>query len=124
MKHLTDDQLIEHLYLDSRDTHLLECTECAHRLKIFEKHRRLHAEADKAGVTYTPLEQPRRERRAWIPAAIAAALVFAVAFVSFQPEPRPAISDTQFFAEMAALAQAGAPRAAAPIQALFEEKKP
>ena len=129
MKHWMNDELIAHLYdAGPEDGHLEGCPQCANRIQELDTLRKSRVVADEITddelaaqrrAIYTRLGRQPEVRRRWIPALAAAAVIIA-AFIALRPRPEQ-VSDQQFLTEIAALAEAGAPRAAEPIHALFEE---
>jgi|SRR5579883_167344 len=139
MKHLNDDQLLDHLYgIVEADAHLGSCEECAARYRALESRRR----ALSAPVEIEPqmLAAQRRKILArvengspfswkWIPAAAAAAVVAIGLWMHHPATPSaPAVahmdaSDDQLFSEVYSMEQSTEPRAAAPIHALFEDNQ-
>jgi anti-sigma factor RsiW len=147
--HLTNDEMLDQLYgiggPEGR-SHLTECVACAHRYAGFERKR---AELAAAGATelapsvlaaqrravYARLgEAPRTQARlgslvGWTPALAAAALLAMALFlyrpstpvISRQATPAHAdLSDDQLFSDVYSIEESAEPRAAAPIQGLFE----
>lgn len=137
MKHWTNDELIAHLYgAGPDDGHAGNCPQCANRIQELDATRKSRVVANginddeitdeelaaQRRAIYTRLRRKPEVRRRWVPALAAAAVVL-VALIALRPRPEQ-VSDQQFLTEIAALAEAGAPRAAEPIHALFEEPKP
>lgn len=136
-KHWTDEELIARIYAvaEADEAHLAGCRECSERLLALESHRaavlepavvsedRLRAQRQ---AVWARLEQPQR---GWLwklaPAgAMALMLVAGVALHSPAPKPAPvqvAMSDSQFFSEVATVVNEESPRAAETMQGLFAE---
>ncbi len=133
--HYSDDELLDRMYgiRERADNHLDQCQECRGRWSALGKSRA--AELNRLGTE--PGEEillkqraaifekiEHRSRGQWLPGpipAFATAAVCLVASFLYQPAPRPVeISDAQFFAEIYSVAESNEPRAAAPIQNLFQ----
>ncbi|HEY7334414.1 MAG TPA: hypothetical protein VH639_05995 [Bryobacteraceae bacterium] len=140
-RHLNNDELLDQLYgigSSEAKSHLLQCAVCAARYAAFERRR-----AEAATATDVPndfLAAQRREVYArlgddpnrhvrWAP-AVAAALLLALGMFLQWPEqrvsesPAPAaraeLTDEQLFSDVYSIEESPEPRAAAPIQGLFE----
>ena len=139
--HLNHDELLECLYGIGRreaHAHLLECKECAGRYAACERRRSeavapVEVSSDflaaQRRTIYAQLQQPPRSQAKWAP-ALAAGLLLALGLFlgwpSVNPPERPApavkaeISDEQLFSDVYSIEESIEPRAAAPIQRLFE----
>jgi hypothetical protein len=146
--HLTDDELVNQLYGvggPEGGLHLAECFDCTHRYVAFERKRAEMAVASAIELAPSVLaaqrravyarlgEAPRKQAR-WMPALAAAALLAVVLFLNRSSTPvvsRPAasahadlspaeLSDVQLFSDVYSIEESDEPRAAAPIQGLFE----
>lgn len=136
-RHLSDDELIDRLYLGGMEEgHLGQCGECRERLRLFSA-RRLAAQAAPEIPPQFLAEQRRRifdrveNRRAassrLVPAGAFALLLLAAALIN-RPAPQPAAAtlasnESGVFSEVYSLLESGGPRAAEPILGLFEEKQ-
>jgi hypothetical protein len=141
--HLTNDEMLNQLYGvggPEGDLHLAECVDCTHRYAAFDRKRAEMAAgsaielapsvlaAQRRGV-YARLGEAPRKQAGWTPALAAAALL-ALALVLYHPSTpvvsRPAppahadLSDDQLFSDVYSIEESDEPRAAAPIQGLFE----
>jgi hypothetical protein len=135
--HLSDDQLIDLLYgVEQVTPHLAECEACTARFEAFEQRhresiptvpvtgeflaaqrRQIHARLDQRPVT----------RLKWVPALVAACLLFVMVLVH-RPTPAPVThtdsGDAQLFSEVYSMEQSSVePAAAAPIHELFEDNQ-
>ncbi len=151
--HWSDDDLLRRLYgLESEsavaEAHLDECSECGARWQELQSRRA--AALDDSSAKSVSAERLQRQRTAvwdrierrrgfwtwkWVPAAAAAGVLAAAILLlhpaGFAPAPRrlaaqssPAqLSDAQLFNDVAALSAPEAPRAAAPMRSLFEDRK-
>jgi hypothetical protein len=142
-RHLTNDELMNQLYGvggPEEGLHLAECVDCTHRYAAFER-KRAETAAESAielappvlaaqrRAVYARLGEAPRQQARWMPALAAAALL-AVALVLYHPSTpvvsRPApsahadLSDDQLFSDVYSIEESAEPRAAAPIQGLFE----
>jgi hypothetical protein len=139
--HLNYDELLECLYgIGGREAHahLLKCEECAGRYAACERRRSEAAPPVEASAgflaaqrraIYTRLHEPPRSQAKWAP-ALAAGLLLALGLFlrwpSVHPPERPVpavkaeISDEQLFSDVYSIEESIEPRAAAPIQGLFE----
>jgi len=139
--HLNHDELLECLYgIGRREAyaHLLECKECAGRYAACERRRSeavapVEVSSDflaaQRRAIYAQLQEPPRSQAKWAP-ALAAGLLLALGLFlgwpSVNPPERPApavkaeISDEQLFSDVYSIEESIEPRAAAPIQRLFE----
>ena len=138
--HLNHDELLDCLYgIGGREAqaHLLECEECAGRYAAYERRRPEAASsievpsdffASQRRAVYARLGEPPRNQAKWAPALAAGVLLALGLFLwpsSPAPErPAPAarteISDEQLFSDVYSIEESIEPRAAAPIQRLFE----
>jgi hypothetical protein len=140
-RHLNHDELLERLYgIGGREAHahFLECEECAGRYAAYERRRSEAAApvevstgflAAQRRAIYARMEEPPRSQAKWAP-ALAAGLLLALGLFlrwpSVHPPERPApavkaeISDEQLFSDVYSIEESIEPRAAAPIQRLFE----
>jgi hypothetical protein len=130
------------------DAHLDECPECGAKWReLLSRRAAILSLAGSAGVSEERLQRQRQavwariERRPglrfwqWAPGAAAAGMLAAGILLlhtpGFSPVPRPRpavsaaaqISDAQLFNDVAVLSAPEAPRAAAPIEGLFEERR-
>jgi hypothetical protein len=140
IRHLTTAQLIDRLYGigdSTAESHLLECAECADRYRAFEERRMETVEtsistndlAAQRRAIYVRIDAAGRMQPRWTP-AFAAGLLLAVGMVLYRPlihiaeRPAPSarteMSDEQLFSDVYSMEQSAEPRAAAPIQGLFE----
>jgi hypothetical protein len=131
MRHWTEDELIESVYgIGPADGHLDTCAACRSRRDLMEQRKsELGGEphvstaflASQRRAVYTRAEQPVT-RSAWLRAAVACAAVsvIAVGLVLSRPADTSAV-DAQVIAEAYAAVAMDVPRAAQPIDALFEE---
>lgn len=141
--HLTNEEMLNQLYGvggPEEGLHLAECVDCTHRYTAFERKRAEVAAgsaiefapsvlAAQRRAVYARLgEDPRRQAH-WMPALAAAALLAVVLFLNRSSTPvvsRPApsahadLSDDQLFSDVYSIEESEEPRAAAPIQGLFE----
>jgi hypothetical protein len=133
--HLSDDQLIDRLYgLSSDDAHLERCGDCSRRwseLRVLRSRLTAQEEVSSAFLAsgrrkiYARLgEQPGTTWMPWAPASLAACLL-AIGVLVYRPAPpqRIDVADAQLFADVYAMEQSTEPRAAAPIQSLFEDNQ-
>jgi hypothetical protein len=138
-RHLTNTELIDRLYGIgdcAAESHLLECIECTSRYRAFEERRCETAEtsissndlAAQRRAIYARIDAVGRMQPRWT-SALAAGLLLAVGMVLYRPlthvaeRPAPArteISDQQLFSDVYSMEESAEPRAAAPIQGLFE----
>lgn len=140
-RHLNHDELLECLYgIGGREAHahLLECEECAGRHAAYVRKRSEAARpvevssdflAAQRRDIYARLDEPLRSQAKWTP-ALAAGLLLALGGLFFWPSvhpperPAPAakaeITDEQLFSDVYSIEESIEPRAAAPIQRLFE----
>jgi hypothetical protein len=131
MRHWTEDELIESIYgIGPADGHLDTCGDCRARRDLIVQRKSEHAAGPHLPPTflaaqrrsiYARAEQPV-SRSAWFRAAIACAgvSVLAVGLVVSRPTDTSAV-DAQMIADAYAAVAADMPRAAQPIDALFEE---
>ena len=132
-KHLTGDQLIRGFYGEENAS----CGECRAGLQKLEARRAEAAAPEEVGneylaaqrrAIYTRMGERPRSFGAWVP-AFATAAALAIGIYVYQPGRTPAVpaqtelGDAQLFSELVSLQQSAEPRAALPIQALFEEKE-
>ena len=140
--HLTNDELINQIYGvggPEVGLHLAECGDCTQRYAAFERKRAELVAGSAIELTPSDLaaqrravyarlgEAPRTQAR-WTPALAAAALLAMVLFlyhpstpVNSRPTPAHAdLSDDQLFSDVYSIEESAEPRAAAPIQGLFE----
>ncbi len=130
MKHWSDREILEHIYgLGPDDRHLESCVSCGDRIRA-ARARRLDLEpaagpgflARQHAATLARVGHGPRAR--WAPAVGAVAACTLLAFLSFRPDPAPeplvSSTDHQLYSDIYASLNAGAPRAAEPLQALFE----
>ena len=152
-RHWSDDELLRRVYGLAgegavSDPHLDHCPECGARWRQLLSRRADAVSLAKAGSVSE--ERLQRQRAAvwerierphafwlwkWAPAAAAACMLAAGLFLlhppGFSPVPRPLpassvpaqLSDSQLFNDVAALSGPEAPRGAAPIRGLFEERR-
>lgn len=141
--HLTNDELIDQLYGiggPEAGLHLAECADCTRRYAVFERKRAEIAAGSAVELTPSVLAAQRRvvyarlggaqpSQTRWTPALAAAALLALALFVyrpstSVVSHPAPTahadLSDDQLFSDVYSIEQSDEPRAAAPIQGLFE----
>jgi anti-sigma factor RsiW len=140
-RHLTNDELLDRLYGIGDNTgaaHLAACPECSTRYLEFENRRAAsNAEppisnaslAAQRRAIYAHIDSEANAQTRWAP-ALAAGVLLAVGVFLYRPlthiadRPRPAahteISDEQLFSEVYSMEESAEPRAAAPIQGLFE----
>jgi predicted anti-sigma-YlaC factor YlaD len=139
--HWTEDDFIARLYgVGQPDAHLDECGSCRAEWKQFQARREAARAAEETEIPAGVLMAQRREihRRMEreprpivkrVVSVLAAAGMLAMGLLLVRPSnvltAPPAIenaaSDAQFFQEVAAIAQSSEPRAAKPIESLFEE---
>ena len=137
--HLNHEQLLERLYgIGGREAHahLLECEECAGRYAAYERRQSeaiLPVEpssdflAAQRRAVYARMSQPMHHPGKWAPALVAGVLL-AIGLFFYRPSAperaAPAagseISDEQLFSDVYSIEESAEPRAAAPIQRLFE----
>jgi hypothetical protein len=147
--HLTNDELMDQLYGvggPEVGLHLAECVDCTQRYVAFERKRAELVAGSAIELTPSDLaaqrravyarlgEAPRNQARlgplsGWTPALAAAALL-AMALFLYRPSTpvisRPAtpahadLGDDQLFSDVYSIEESAEPRAAAPIQGLFE----
>jgi len=132
MSHLTEDALIEQIYLGETPTHVTECEGCRNK---FENLRSTHTDprsqlepsvaflAQQRARIMEPVATPQRHW-GWAPSFAAACLVV-VAGVAYRnnvepPKPIVELSDQQIVASAFAAAQVAGPQAAQPMQGLFD----
>jgi len=140
-RHLTTDELLDRVYGiggAESNAHLDQCQECAGRYWEFEKRRAetvIDAPISTASLTgqrraiYARIDSTPNAQTRWAP-ALAAGLLLAVGVFLYRPlthitdRQQPAvhteISDDQLFSEVYSIEDSVEPRAAAPIQGLFE----
>jgi hypothetical protein len=139
-RHLNQDELLDCLYGiggGEARAHLIECEECAGRCAAYERRRSEAAGsievpsdflAAQRRAVYARLNEPPRSQGKWAP-ALAAGLLLALGLFlwpsSHAPErPAPAakadLGDDQLFSDVYSIEESIEPRAAAPIQGLFE----
>jgi hypothetical protein len=142
-RHLTNDELMNQLYGiggPEGGLHLAECVDCTYRYTAFERKRAEMAAgsaielapsvlAAQRRAVYARLGEAPRKQARWTPALAAAALL-AMALLLYYPSTpvvsRPAppahadLSDDQLFSDVYSIEESAEPRAAAPIQGLFE----
>lgn len=147
--HWTDEEMIGRLYGAgpeevSRTSHLAECAECSARWRNLEGRRERFLENAQSAVVDDARLRAQRDavwrsvedsRRPWLrrmaPAGATAMLMLA-GLLLHTPAPRMEptqvasvqISDEQLFSEIASMASEEAPRAAQPIQGLFDAETP
>lgn len=140
--HLTDEQLISHIYgIESQGAHLAGCDDCRRRIVAMQNARRanesdsgadvaahflaaqrraIYARIDRANSSWLPV-------RRWAPAAIMLVLLTGGIAVFKYDQPRAAVhapasvSDDELAQQVSQIADNPEPPAAAPIQALFED---
>jgi hypothetical protein len=144
LAHWQDDDLLVRLYglePERREAlHALEsCPECSARFDAFSQRRRQGLSASPVSddflraqrqAIYAKIEDRKRSPlHSWkVPVGATAVVVFLGVLLQ-QPAPKPieepvaAVSDAQFFSEIATLASDDEPRAAQPIKALFSESQ-
>jgi hypothetical protein len=155
--HLTSDDLLNRLYglgeaEGESGKHLLDCQECAARLRGFKVRQTEAVAASGAAVevsneflasqrrqVYARLEEPAAFHGRWAPAALAAGFLLAAGLFLYHPAPqkiahqapahpvaaqRAELTDDQLFSNIYSLEESVEPRAAAPIRALFEGDEP
>src|SRR5215471_18068918 len=140
-RHLTDDELLSRLYGisdPSREPHARECPACARRYQALRQRRAeatlepsisTSALAAQRRAIYARIDSRILTQTRWAPAWAAGVLLVA-GVVLYRPlvriadRPAPAvhaeISDEQLFAEVYSIEESAEPRAAAPIQELFQ----
>jgi hypothetical protein len=139
-RHLTNDEFIDRVYGiadPAAESHLRECRECADRAAAFEERRSEAAEcpisagelAAQRRAIYTRIDATSKVQTRWAP-AFAAGLLLVMGVVLYRPLTRIAehpvtpvrteISDEQLFSDVYSIEDSAEPRAAAPIQGLFE----
>ena len=142
--HLTNNELIDQLYGigdPAAGSHLIECPACTSRYHVFERRRSEAAEASISAADlatqrraiYSHIDRAAKAQPRWAP-ALAAGFLLAIGVVLYRPltriseRPVPVvrteISDEQLFSEVYSMEEAVEPRAAAPIQGLFEPTVP
>jgi hypothetical protein len=152
-RHWSDDELLRRVYGVAgegavSEAHLEHCAECGARWQqLLSRRAATLGLAAEGSVSEERLQRQRQavwariERRPgvwfrkWAPAAAAACMLAAGIFLlhppGLLPAPRPfhvsnapaQISDAQLFNDVAVLSSPEAPRAAAPIRGLFEERR-
>ena len=144
--HLSNDELLDRMYLGECPPHLEECAECAARLQALERRRTevgSTAAAAESGISsevlaaqrraiYARLDQPVSVHARWAPAALAAVFLLVMGVFLVRPHPqyhqvRPPdpvvaadLSNEKLFSDLYSMEQSLEPQAAAPIHALFE----
>ncbi|HLH41722.1 MAG TPA: hypothetical protein VKV74_01960 [Bryobacteraceae bacterium] len=139
-RHLNQDELLHCLYgIGEREAHahLLACEECAGRYAAYQRRRSeaaasigvpSHFLAAQRRAVYARLTEPPRSQAKWAP-ALAAGLLFVLglflwpsAHLPQRPAPaaKPELTDEQLFSDVYSIEESMEPRAAAPIQMLFE----
>ena len=131
MSHLTEDALIEQIYLGETPTHVAECEGCRSK---FENLRARYADPRsqlEPSAAFLAQQRARIMERVatpqrhwgWVPSFAAACLVV-VAGVTYRnmeaPKPIVELSDQQIVASAFAAAQVAGPQAAQPMQGLFD----
>jgi hypothetical protein len=145
-RHLSNDELLERMYLGESGPHLEECAECASRLQALEQRRTevgSAAVAAESGISgevlaaqrrafYARLDQPVSVHARWAPAALAAVFLLVMGVFLVRPHPQyhqvrppdPVVaadsSNEKLFSDLYSMEQSLEPQAAAPIHALFE----
>jgi hypothetical protein len=146
-RHWTVDELTDRVYgIREADQHLESCRECSARLDELHSRRAIAAvapqilparlAAQRAAVVMR-IESPSRHLTRWVPALTAAVCLLAVAVFLRRPvqivpqlsntavtATTAAASDAQLFADIYNLEESAEPRAAAPMNALFQEGQP
>lgn len=150
-RHLTRTEIIDSWYAGERPAHLSDCAECAASYDALNtQHASLMNQQPELSAAFLAEQRIAIERRIqngqpklgwWNRAALAgAAAALSAVFllvpnktnstvpVSVTPPPmiaeahnHPAMSDTEFFAEISGSIERAEPEAAAPIRALFKE---
>jgi hypothetical protein len=149
-QHLNDQALIDHLYgIGSGQQHLIECSDCQERLDAMRASRReveaSYSAADEVSAAalaaqrraiYAHIEAQRSgwwasSTRAWATAALAIALLGGGWAIQHdrhhfgsnraRTEAQSKISDAELADQVSQIADDAEPRAAAPLQALFED---
>lgn len=136
--HLSDDQLIDRLYgLSADDAHLAHCGDCSRRWSELRARRARLAEPEEVSSAFLAAERRKIYARLgerpgaspkwvpWAPAALAAACLLLIGVFVYRPAPshHNDVADAQLFADVYAMEQSTEPRAAAPINALFEDNQ-
>jgi hypothetical protein len=141
--HLTDEQLIAHLYgIGADDSHIASCLECQARLSRMQLHRQAverDAISNDASADFLAAQRRRIYERVSEPgqwwshphlrrwaSAVAGVAVVAGGMLIFENTRRATavpnnISDTQLARDVGRMAEDPEPPATAPLQALFEE---
>jgi hypothetical protein len=140
-RHLSNDELLDRMYLGEGAPHLEECEECAGRLQALEQRRAQAAAkqpvsneflAGQRRAIYARLDQPVSAHLHWAPAALAVAFLLVTGVFLVRPHPQyrqvrppaPAVavdlSNEQLFSDLYSMEQSVEPQAAAPIHGLFE----
>jgi predicted anti-sigma-YlaC factor YlaD len=143
--HWTEDDFIARLYgVGQPDAHLDECGACREAWKGFQARREFVRAGEEAEIPAEVLmaqrraihrrmdREPRPAVKRVVPILAAAGMLamglLLVRSAAVSPRPQDHVtvvespaSDEKFFQEVAAIAQSVEPRAAKPIEALFEE---
>jgi hypothetical protein len=134
-QHLSDDQLIAHLYGIASDAHAQTCNECALRLDGLRQKRSELAEtapvasdflAGQRRRIYARLGEPAPSKLKWAPAALAAACLLIAGMFVYRPVAAPPVhdvADAQLFSDVYSMEESTEPLPAAPIHALFEDNQ-
>ncbi|MBV8842499.1 MAG: hypothetical protein JO307_06785 [Bryobacterales bacterium] len=144
-RHLTTDELLDRLYGiggGANNAHIDKCPECANRYLEFEKRRAETARnasistaslATQRRAIYARIDSAPNAQTRWAP-ALAAGFLLAAGVFFYRPLTHIAdrqqsavhaeISDDQLFSEVYSIEDSAEPRAAAPIQGLFEATAP
>ncbi|MBI4877477.1 MAG: hypothetical protein HY822_22845 [Acidobacteria bacterium] len=132
--HYTDDELLERLYgIGRQDGHLEQCEPCRTRWERLLRRRRTILEPPAVSEAWLAGQRARVLERAARPplglfrpvAALAAVTLLALLIGGPRERALPVVAaaDAQLFSEVYTLIQNDAPRAAAPVRALFEEPR-
>jgi anti-sigma factor RsiW len=146
-RHLSSDEFVDHIYGISsaeqeavQKAHLECCPECQAEMRLHEQRRKLARGEEVLSGPVTALlarqrdeilariERPRYAAMRWVPAVVAAGLLVAVALVPRASQTnappadpvKPEIYSDQALRDAFSLESEEVPRAASPLQALFE----
>jgi predicted anti-sigma-YlaC factor YlaD len=142
-RHLSSDELLNRLYGVgdvSLERHVSECQECRRRYQTLDRRRAETAVEPSISTTvlaaqrraiYARIDSAIRTPARWAPTLAAGVLLIAgvvfyrplVHIAGRPPAVHAEISDEQLFAEVYSIEESVEPRAAAPIQELFETEE-